>query len=239
MRRALSLFVVGTTLSAALCATGCRFGSASFTSTLPDRGFEPNGTVFSYVDDHDDALVQDEDDNPQVAVAMTWLVFDAASDLADLDGAALASYAHELRLRDALSLVFTQQSTVQGGESFVSTRIDEVETEDDGFTAFVHLAPERLDATNTYADFVPYASKRVVRVELDEAEFTDAKVISGRVSVAFARGAADPGEVKEGTFTGDFRAPLVDERIAERNLSLLKCDDVLGLPLSSPVEEGP
>ncbi len=238
MRCPLWLVVVG----AAFCcggATGCRFGQASFEGTLVDRGFDPTGTVFGYVDSHDDALVQDEDDDPPVAVAMTWLVFDAASDLADLDGAALASYAHELRLRDALSLVWSQQSAVQSGDAFVSTRIGDEETEEEGFTARVHLAPERLDATNTYADFVPYASKRVVRVELDEADFANAKVVAGRISVAFARGDADPGDVKEGTVTGTFRAPLVDERRAERNLALLDVQDVLGLPLTAAVEEGP
>jgi hypothetical protein len=235
MRCALWLVVVVATLA----ATGCRFGQASFTGTLVDRGFDPTGTVFGYVDAHDDALVEDPDDDPPVAVAMTWLVFDAASDLSNLDGAALASYAHEVRLRDALSLVFDQRSSVQGGESFSSTRINDDETEDDGFTAYVHLAPEQIDATNTYADFVPYATKRVVHVDLEEVDLTNAKVIAGKLSVAFARGEADEGDVKEGTVTGTFRAPLVDERTAERNLSLLDVEDMLGLPLTAAVEEGP
>ena len=53
------------------------------------------------------------------------------------------------------------------------------------------------------------------------------------ITVNIERAETDPEEVIEGEMQGRFRAPLVDERVAERNLSLLIVDDILGLPLSS------
>lgn len=218
----------------ALALSGCRFGSAAFAGTLADRTFDPGGTVFAYVDARDAALVQDDDADPPVAIAATWLVFDPRSDLADKDGAELDALAHELRLRDALSLVFAARSDVTIGATFESDLRGEEETGDGAMTAHVHLAPERLDGAKTYADFVPFAGRRVVHVALEEVDFDNLREIAGRVSVAFERTDGDPAEVREGTVTGTFRAPLVEERLAERNLSLLQCEDVLGLPLRAP-----
>jgi hypothetical protein len=217
----------------ALAGAGCRFGGASFEGLLADRPFEPTGTVFGYVDAHDEALVVDDTD-PPVAIAATWLVFDPTSDLADLDGSELESYAHELRLRDALSLVFAKRSDVGLGAAFTSTVEAGAETGDGALRARVHLAPERLDASKTYADFVPFAGRRVVRVEIDEADFDNLRSIAGRLSVSYVRADGDPEDVKEGSVSGEFRAPLVDERIAERNLSLLQAQEPIGLPTSAP-----
>ena len=212
---------------------GCRFGAASFSGTLADRAFDPGGTVFSYVDARDAALVEDEDEDPPVAIVATWLVFDPTSDLADLDGHELDSYAHELRLRDALSLVFARRSDVAIGATFESDVEGGVETGDGGLDARVHLAPERLDGSKTYADFVPFAGRRVVRVALEEVDLELDRYMTGRVSISFQRTDADPGEVREGEVQGTFRAPLVEERLAERNLSLLEAEPILGLPASS------
>lgn len=233
MKRGALLAVV--VLPVALAGAGCRFGAASFDGTLVDRPFEPNGTVFSYVDARDASLAEDEAD-PPVAVAATWLVFDPASDLSDLEGAELASYAHELRLRDALSLVFARRSDVELGATFESVVEAEEELGDGALRADVHLAPERLDASKTYAAYVPFAGRREVRVEIDEADFDNTRSIAGRISVEYARAAGDPTDVKEGSVDGTFRAPLVDERVAERNLSLLQTRDVIGLPLDAPAD---
>lgn len=213
---------------------GCRYGSAGFEGTLGDRPFEPTGTVFSYVDARDEALAVDDDADPPVAIAMTWLVFDPTADLGDEDGARLAALAHELRLRDALSLVVARQSLVEVGASLESRVRGDAELADGQLRSVVHLAPERLDASKTYADFVPFAGERVVRLEIDEVDFETGGGVSGRVSVAFERADGDPGQVREGAVQGGFRAPLVEERVAERNLSLLEGEEVLGLPLRAP-----
>ncbi len=208
---------------------GCRFGQATFTGTLSARTFDPGGTVFSYVDEHDAALLAEDD--PRVAVAMTWVVFDPQSDLSDVEGSELADIAHELVLRDALALEFSAQSDVSGGEAFESVVVGGDEQGDGRMTARVHLAPDRLSGSSSYADVVPLASRRTTTVELDVADFADLRELRGTATIAFARTDNDPGDAVEGSFTGTFYAPLVEERVAEQNLALLQGDDVIGLPL--------
>jgi hypothetical protein len=192
-------------LALAVCglalAGGCRFGEAQFSTSFDDVGFDPGGTVFSYVDARDAALAEDND--PPVAVAMTWIVFDPSSDLGDV------------------------------GESFSATAEGEVIVDGDLDFA-LHLAPERLDAASTYADVVPFGSRRTLEVELDAVSFADADAgLSGTVTLTFdAVEGLDPGNARKGTIEGRFRAPLVVERTAERNLALLRAQTpVLPLPL--------
>ncbi|HEY4220947.1 MAG TPA: hypothetical protein VGO62_06380 [Myxococcota bacterium] len=209
---------------------GCRFGDAQFQSTVTGRQFDPAGTVFTYVDATDDNLVVEK--NPRVAVAMTWIIFDPNSDLNDLDGSSLADYSHELKLRDAMSLVFDQQGALTAGAGFISTVVGGEEQGSGQMTSFLHLEPERVNGQSTYAAVIPFASKRTTNVTVTSIDFSIAQpVLAADVSITFARSDTDPGNAREGAFTGSFQAPVVGERVAEENLSLLNVHDVLGLPL--------
>jgi hypothetical protein len=217
-------------LVAVIAFSGCRFGEAQFQSTVSGRIFDPGGTVFSYVDATDDNLVVEA--NPRVAVAMTWIIFDPNSDLNDLDGSALADYSHELRLRDALALVFDQQGDVSTSAAFHSVVVGAVEQGDGKMTTAVHLSPERISWQSTYGDIQPFASKRTTDVTITSIDFhQSAPVIAADITINFARNDTDPGNVREGSFTGSFQAPIVGERAAEQNLALLDVTDVMGLPL--------
>jgi hypothetical protein len=210
---------------------GCRFGEAQFSSNFADVGFDPGGTVFSYVDARDASLAEQAD--PPVAVAMTWIVFDPSSDLGDVDGASLFAMSHEMSLRDGLAIVFPRQGALDAGENFSATTEGEVVIDGDLDFA-VHLAPERLDAASTYADVVPFGSRRTLEVALDAVSFTDADAgVSGTLTLTFdAVEGLDPGNARKGSIEGRFRAPLVVERTAERNLALLRDQTpVLPLPL--------
>ena len=225
-------------LAVCVCAlpwlvVGCRFGEASFETSFDDVGFDAGGTVFSYADSRDVALVENAD--PPVAVAMTWVVFDPGSDLSDLDGASLFGMAHEMSVRDALAIVFTRQGAIEAGSTTSVTKdgTDVVEGADLDFS--LYLAPERLDAGSTYAEVVPLGSRRTLDVIVDSVSFTDADAgVSGTLTLTFeAVAGRDPGIAREGTITGSFRAPLVEERTAEKNLALLQAQSpVLPLPLA-------
>jgi anthranilate synthase component 1 len=146
----------------------------------------------------------------------------------------LEDYSHELKLRDALSLVFDSQGDVDAGSTFRSVVRGGIEEGDGALLTRVHLAPERLDAASSHADIIPFASQREVDVTITAATFTDANlVVSADVAIAFVRTDADPGNAREGAFTGRFIAPVVSERTAEQNLALLDIADVLGVPLAS------
>lgn len=227
-------------LPLALCVTslgGCRFGEARFETSFDGVGFDPGGTVFAYLDERDAQGVEDRD--PRVVVAMTWVVFDPQSDLNDLDGASLSAISHEMAVRDTLVLVFNHQGDVDDGEKFRGVRQGDVQDPDgdddgDGFDARVHLAPERLSAASTFQEIEPFASRKETDVEIDAVDFADgAAFVSGQVTIEFtAVAGSDPGNAREGDIEGDFRAPLVDEVIAEANLALLDDDGLLGLPLA-------
>lgn len=227
--RALRLVLTTSLLAAAAMAGGCRFGQAHFDGALSERTFDPGGTVFCYADEHDAALVAEPD--PRVAVAMTWVIFDPESDLSDVEGSELADISHELVLRDALALVFSAQSDVEAGATFESVLVGGAEQGDGRMTARLHLAPDRLSGSSTYADVVPLASQRHTAVELEVADFADLRELRGTATIAFERTDNDPGDALTGNFTGTFYAPVVEERLAEQNLALLQTDDVVGLPL--------
>lgn len=213
----------------ATLASACRFGEASFESTLEGRRFDPSGTVFSYEDERDQDL--DIDDNPRVVVVMVWPIFDPASDLNDLAGVDLANLAHELWLRDGLALVFHRSSDVAVDATFTTTGLDG-EPGAGGMAAQLHLAPEALDADSTYADIVPLASSRTATVTItDETLGRDGALVAGEVALRFERQDSDPGDAIEGELRGTFSAPVVAERIAERNLAILDVQRSLGLPL--------
>lgn len=234
--------LIGAALTPVLLVGGCRFGEASFETSFDDVGFDPGGTVFSYLDGRDSNLAEDTD--PRVVVAMTWIVFDANSDLTDNDGAALAAMAHEMSLRDGLSIVFPHQGAVDADSTFsVEKTGDDVVDANTELDFTLHLAPERLDANSSFEEILPFASRRTLEVTITEASFDDANpVVAGDIELGFeAVDGLDPGKAREGTITGRFRAPLAAERVAEKNLGALRGAgdiDVLGLPLADrPVSE--
>jgi hypothetical protein len=223
----LALLVVVTALSSA-----CRFGQARFEGKIDDRTFDPAGTAFAYVDQRGDDLV--EDPRPRVVVVLTWLVFNPESDLNDLSGPELEAYAHELELRDAMTLVFDDQGTLQSGVEMVSVREGAAEIETGPLTAVVHMAPDRLDAQSSFGDFAPFGSKRTTTVTLSAVDFrSDNPHLAGEVELAFAPTPSDPALNRQGTYSGTFDAPVVNERVAESNLSLLDVQDILEVPLAA------
>lgn len=230
MRLALFLAPVFLTAFPLVFAGGCRFGEAHFSSEL-DVAFDPGGTVFSYLDERGSDLVVDPD--PRVVVAMTWIVFDPNSDLNDLDGAALSSMSHEMAVRDTLVLVFDHQGAVDAGEKFSFTKDGDAGVDGVGLETRVHLAPERLTADSTFAALNPIASRSISAVTIDSAGFGDADaVVAGTCTIEFqAVAGRDVGTAREGIIEGSFRAPLVQEQLAEHNLALLDSEGLLGLPL--------
>lgn len=235
------LLSAGAALIASLLAlAGCQWGGVSFQGDLGGRGFDPGGTVLSYLDEHDDDLVVD--DRPRVVVFMTWIIFNPAGDLNDLDGATLEDYRHEMRLRDAMSIVFDDQADVTGGASFTSCTVGGTESTDgpcDGTTTDgpvsvrMHFAPERLNALTTYDAYQPFGSVRKVSIDVGAAGFTPpTPTVDGNIRVEVEVGDDDPADALVGTLSGTFSAPLVDERVAEHNLGLLGADEILGVPLA-------
>ncbi len=211
--------------------SGCRFGGASFTGDLGGQAFEPGGTVFAYVDESDDNFVAE--DRPRVVVVMTWIVFDPTLELNDRSGSDLEDMSHEAALRDAMALVFDDQGDVISNASFTSIREGDDELGNGDLAARIHLTPERLDGSSTYSAFQPFASHVEVDASISAANFDEGlgQELRGALSVELSRTDRDPGDARIGSVSGEFVAPLVNERIAEQNLSLLDLDVLVGVPL--------
>jgi hypothetical protein len=208
--------------------SACTVGDATFVADNVDVAFDPGGTVFSYVDATQSDFSTEAD--PRVVVAMLWTTFDPQGDLSDLSGDRLDAVVHETHQRDALSLVFPQQTVVDTGADF---------TTDNGLIASLMFAPERVDASSTYANFRPYGSQQTVTVALTNVRFPnvddDSGTIDGDVTITIAAVPdVDPGNARTGTLRGAFTAPIQNERSAEKNLALLDVKAELLLPLSDP-----
>ena len=226
-----SLLVALVLVASLAPAAGCQWGSAGFVGDLAGDTFDPAGTVFSYVDRRDDNLV--EDDRPRAVVFMTWLIFNPAGDLNDLEGAELEDYRHEMKLRDALAIVFDDAAVLAPGDRYESNIVGGEEQSDDGVEVRLHFAPERLNAFTTYDAFTPYGSERQAVVRLNTVGLQPpVSAIDGTVDITISLGDDDPEGARTGTLQGTFSAPLVDERVAEHNLALLESEPLLGVPLA-------
>ena len=209
--------------------TGCRFGNASFTHDFDELSFQPNGTVFAYVDGHDEFHAPV--DNPKVVLFATWLVISPTADLTDLGGAELEDLRHEFEMREAFSLVFNDQADVDDGADFDWTQIGHEWQEGDSAQLQLHLPPERLTSSSRYSSFTPFASEKEIQTHIDDATFSEGGRLEGSFSVEMRRGDFDLSDARTGTLDVTFAAPLVDEFVAERNLAALHAQDVVGVPL--------
>lgn len=221
-------------LMLALATSGCRFGEASFQGEVENTQFDPGGTVFAYIDGFDDNFV--EYTTPRVVVFMSWLTFDPERDLRDRSGSELENLRHELGLRDAMSLVFTEPDAMEVNADFSSETVDGVLQEEGSMAARLHFAPERLQADSDFEDFVPWGQRRSVAVELSAVDLDAGGVVSGTLRIRVERTDADPADASIGEFEGSFVAPLVEERVAEQNLAVLAAEPWVGLPLPPQVE---
>ncbi|MCP4503275.1 MAG: hypothetical protein GY822_25335 [Deltaproteobacteria bacterium] len=211
--------------------SGCRFGNATFSHDFDGLRFAPDGTVFAYIDAHDEFHAPVE--QPRVVLFSTWLVFTPTADLTDLSGAELEDMRHEFALRESLSLVFNDQRDVDDGADFDWTQEGSEIVEGDASAALrLHLPPERLDASSRYSTFNPFASRREIQVQVDEAVFDQGGRLQGSFKVEMSRAEFDLSDARTGSLEMTFGAPLVDELIAEKNLAALHAQDVVGLPLA-------
>lgn len=222
-------------LMLALATSACRFGEASFRGEVENAQFDPGGTVFAYIDAFDDNFV--EYTTPRIVVFMSWLAFDPERDLRDRSGTELENLRHELSLRDAMSLVFSDPDVMNVNADFTSETVDGVLLDQGSMQARLHFAPERLQADSSFEDLKPWGQRRSVAVELSAADLDTGGVVSGTLRIRVERTENDPADASIGEFEGSFVAPLVQERVAEQNLAVLAAEPWVGLPLPPQVEE--
>ena len=206
---------------------GCQFGEASFEKDPESqKAFSPNGTVFAYVDAYDDDLKLRA--NPRMHIIMSWLVFNPNDDLSTLPGSRLEDMRHEIQLRDLMTMHFYPNTEATKGSTLESV-LDETFIVSDGrFIAHVQPAPELLDESANFDDYVPMGSLRSVEISIDESGFVpNQSVVSGRLAIDIQRTVSDPDEAITRTWTGAFAAPIIEERLAEKNVEILGLNELV------------
>lgn len=219
----------------AISAAGCS-GSVQFDGSLGGKPFAPVGTVFAYFDETDDNFRRISD--PPLIIAMTWLTFDPRSDLGARSGAELANMRHELALRDAASFIVPQQSLAVPAATFSEETIAGVVQEGSTMRATLQFAPDPLNGSSSYLDLPPLASQRTIALNIDSIERIVGGTVSGDLNIAFASVGSEAlqGPIRVGSLRGVFNAPIVEEKLAERNLALLGTRPLLGIPLTDALE---
>ena len=219
-----------------LALSACQFGEASFEKDPnSQKSFSPNGTVFAYVDAYDEDLKIRE--NPCMHIIMSWLVFNPNDDLASLPGSRLEDMRHEIQLRDLMTMHFFPNTEATKGSQLESVLEESTVLSDGRFLAHVMPEPEILDQSATFDDFVPMGSLRSVEISIDDAGFTpNQSTISGRLAIDIQRTINDPEDALIRTWSGAFAAPVIEERLAEKNVAILGLIDLV--ESLEPVNDG-
>jgi len=213
-------------------STACRFGSADFEGEVNGHDFEANGTVFSFEDRTDAQGL--ERDVPILRVVMMYTSVDPSSDLSQMSGDALDRLIHENSQRESLSFSVRDPNQLLLGEALEQERVGGMISGDNVFSALATFRPETLDDNSTYADFIPYGTREVIRFSPTLLE--DDQTLSGDVSIDISRREGDVSNARSAMITGDFSAPRVSEALAEKNLRTLRWPAFLS---QSFVEESP
>ena len=71
-------------------------------------------------------------------------------------------------------------------------------------------------------------SLRSVEISIDESGFVpNQSVVSGRLAIDIQRTVSDPDEAITRTWTGAFAAPIIEERLAEKNVEILGLNELV------------
>jgi hypothetical protein len=204
-----------------IAVSGCQFGEAHFESDpSSQKSFRPTGTVFAYIDAHDPQL--QIRDNPRLHIIMSWLVFNPNDDLSTIQGSRLEDMRHEILLRDLMTMHFYPSTEATKGSQLESI-VSHADILSDGrFVAHVLPAPEILDEDDSFNNYAPLGSLRSVEISIDAAGFNpNQSIVTGRLTIDIQPDIADPENALSRVWTGAFSAPVIEERLAEKNISIL------------------
>jgi hypothetical protein len=204
-----------------ITVSGCQFGEAHFDADpSSQKSFQPTGTVFAYVDAHDPQL--QVRDNPRMHIIMSWLVFNPNDDLSTIPGSRLEDMRHEIKLRDLMTMHFFPSTEATKGSQLESILSHADILSDGRFIAHVLPAPDILDEDDSFNNYAPLGSLRSVEISIDDAGFNpNQSIVTGRLTIDIQPDIADPENALSRVWTGAFSAPVIEERLAEKNISIL------------------
>ena len=169
-------------------------------------------------------------ESPRLVLAFTGLALSPEDDLLEQSGSALADWQLRFATGDVLALIVpdaarqSEASTIEAElvpGAFRCPPLNQPLINSQPLACF-SAAPETLDSAAGPDGFAPIGRKAKLTIELDEGGRQTGEVISGRVTLSIERLDSDPTQSVTGTVTGSFSQRLLGERLAERNLLMLK-----------------
>lgn len=236
------LIFLWSVLMSLLLVSACGVGQAGFSGEVNGQNFAPNGTVFAFSDALKPAPDLSGRDKVRLNVLLSYAAFDPGQDLQFQSGADLADLQHSIEISDWLSLSWKNREKLGSDTRFSDVLLaadsdghysesdDTADARSDDFRARFALARQVLQAGSSYADYVPFASRALVTVDLKQAQLDPGGLLQGSLTISIERGADDPAEAKTGSFTGKFSAAIIGERIAEKNCSTLDLYHTMQVP---------
>jgi len=220
-------------LTAALVLGGCGYGDVAFSGDFGGRAFRPDGTAFGLVDALERLPELKPRDPARVIAVASFAAFDPTADQEQLPGSELTDLRHAIEVSDWFSFWWRDRQQVVAGSAFADVVLigdsdgryvdsDSTATgRSDGFQARFGVARESLSASASYADYRPLGTRAVVTVHLAEVDLGTGGQLRGNATFKIERLDSDPADAATGSVSGEFSAPLVGERIAEKNFDTL------------------
>ncbi|MBN2360588.1 MAG: hypothetical protein JXR83_14120 [Deltaproteobacteria bacterium] len=220
-------------LAAVAVTAGCGFGEVAFSGDFGGRPFRPDGTAFGFVDALERVPELKPRDRQRAIAVATFAAFDPTVDQEQLPGNDLVDLRHAIAVSDWFSFWWRDRQQVVAGSSFTDVVLigdsdgryedsDSTATgRSDGFQARFAVAREELGAGASYADYRPFGTRAVVTVHLTEASLDVGGRLRGSATFRIERLDSDPADAATGSVGGEFSAPIVGERIAEKNFETL------------------
>lgn len=221
-------------LAAVLWLAGCGYGDVAFSGDFGGRAFRPDGTAFGLVDALERPPELKPRDAARVIAVASFAAFDPTTDQEQLPGSELTDLRHAIEVSDWFSFWWRDRQQVVAGSSFTDVVLigdsdgryvdsDSTATgRSDGFQARFGVARESLSASASYADYRPLGTRAVITCQLTEANLDVGGLLRGSATFKVERLDSDPADAATGSVSGEFRAPIVGERIGEKNFETLE-----------------
>ncbi|RMG11150.1 MAG: hypothetical protein D6729_18425 [Deltaproteobacteria bacterium] len=219
-------------LGFALCACG-GVGGASTEGSIGPWRLDVGGTVFTIHDAteyvQDSGVFTKKAREPElVRIYMSGAHFDPRQDMRFLSLEERIRISDELQKRGYVMITFADASKIATDTAFQS---DETGSDrDNGVTMLWNAGIQKLSSDAKFPDKIPpMASQQSWTLSLREARLEEGGVVAGTLEITRTRGSFDPESAPEGSFTIDFVAPVIPERVAE-------CNEATGWGLQVDVE---
>lgn len=228
----------------AIAGSGCilfQTGSANTEGSIGGREVYLGGTVVSWwdttmyeVNDDGQQIKQTRESEEQLFhLRMYGFMFNPREDRRFWSWQQKAEFSYNLSRYDSLSLVVAESGSLSNSARLEYNSEEPPSPGDGPYLVSISFttAPVKVNETNEYPDTVKeYGSRMIFVLEVATVEREPGKECDGSFQLNIEKSDDDESGVVTGSIKGDFKAPVLYERIAECNFgtdaTIDGCDDL-------------